>query len=280
MAAVNLSPWVKNLSGTDKPLIFPGKVQAGGTQAIKRGEICTFNETSGYFVPVDAVADNAYALAIANEEQKAADLERYLEFIALRPDDVFEFVLDASAQIALGDGLELTASNSQKLTRDVDGDAVAFVVNIDNYPETGTTALYRSYAQVVFNPVYSYWCQTVLKSGLKKVLAKTAAYTLLPEDLGAIVTNKGASGSVTLTAPNAIVPVGWWFDMAVMADQAFVFDPKPDTAACYIKGAAQTAGNYVSVTDIGDYIRWVWDGTDWLGYLSISGADADITVES
>lgn len=279
MAAVNKSPWIKNLNGADKPLTFPGKVQAGGTQAIKRGEICVFNETAGYFVPVDAVADRAYALAIANEEQKADGLARYMEFIALRPDDVFEFALDASAQIALGDGLELTASDSQTLTRDVDGDAVAFVVNIDNYPETGTTALYRSYAQVVFNPAYSYWCQTVEKRGLKKVMAKTAAYTLVPEDLGAIVTNKGASGSVTLTGPNAIVPVGWWFDMAVMADQALVFDPKPDTAECYIKGAGGGAGKYVSVTDIGDFVRWVWDGTDWLGYLSISGADADITVE-
>jgi len=278
--AVNKSPWLKNLSGAIKPLLFPGKVQAGATAAIKRGEICTFNETSGYFTPADAVADRCYALAIANEEQKAADLERYMEFIALRPDDVFEFILDASAQVALGDALELTASDSQKLTRDVDGDGVAFVVGIDNYPESGTTMLYRSYAQVVFNPAYSYWCQTVLKTGLKKVMAKTAAYTLTPEDLGAVVTNKGASGSVTITAPSAIVPVGWWFDMAVMADQAFVFDPKPDTASCYVKGAAQTAGKYVSVTDIGDFVRWVWDGTDWLGYLSISGADGDITVES
>ena len=84
MAAVNKFPFVKNLRGAEM-LVFPGKVQAGSTQAIKAGEICTFNETAGYFVPVDAVADRHYSLAIAYEEQKAADLARYMNFIALRP---------------------------------------------------------------------------------------------------------------------------------------------------------------------------------------------------
>ena len=95
MAAVNLYPWVRNLNGTDKPLILPGKVQAGSTAAIKRGEICTFNETSGYFIPANAVADSQYSLAIANEEQKSTDLERYMEFIMLRKEDVFEITLAA-----------------------------------------------------------------------------------------------------------------------------------------------------------------------------------------
>ncbi len=273
--AVNKQPWLKNLSNQNK-LIFPGKVQAGSSATIKRGEICTYDETSGYFIPANAAADRRYSLAIANKEQKADDLARYMEFIALRPDDVFEFALDASAQIELGDGLELTASDSQKLTRDVDGDAVAFVVNIDNYPEEGTTLLYRSYAQCVFNPVYSYWMQRVLKNRLMKVITTADDMTLKIEDCGAVVLVTAAK---TVTAPSN-VPAGWNFKFVVGADAAAKFDPKPDTAAVYIKGAKQTAGMYVSMTDIGDFAEFVFDGTDWIAVNSISGADADITIES
>jgi hypothetical protein len=273
--AENKSPWIRNLSGAPM-LIFPGKVQAGSTQAIKKGEICTYDETTGYFIPADAVADRQYSLAIANEEQKAADLERYMGFIALRPDDVFEFVLDASAQIALGDGLELTASNSQKLTRDIDGDAVAFSVAIDNYPEAGTTMLYRTYGQVIFNPVYSYWMQRVLKNRLYKVIPCAASRTLKIEDCGAVVIT---SDTVTITLPESNVPIGWNVKLVVGAAAVMTVDPKPDTAGIVIKGAGpHTAGNTVTMTDEGDFMELVWNGTNWVAINSISGADADITL--
>lgn len=277
--AVNKSPWIRNNHGAASPLIIMGLVQAGSTQAIKRGEICVYNETSGYFVPADAVADQKYSLAIANEEQKAGDLARYMEFIAIREGDVFEFALDAAAQIALGNGLELTASDSQSLTLDVDGNAVAFVVGCQNYPDSGTTLRYVSYAEVSFHPEFSYLYKNMVPRNLRKIITATSATTLTIEDNGAIVTNKGATGSVTITAPSAVVPVGWHVHLAVMADQALVFDPKPDTASVYIKGGAQVAGKYVSCTDIGDFMELVWDGTDWLCIASISGADGDITVE-
>jgi len=280
--AVNKYPWVKNLGGDIKPLVFPGKVQAGSTQAIKRGELCTFDETAGYWIPVDAVADRRYSLAISNEEQKAADVARYMEFIAIREDDVFEFAIDAAAAIVIGDGLELTASDSQKLTKDQDGDCVAFVCGFDNYPVSGTTITNKSTAQVVFNPVYSYWCMTVLRKNLKKVINTKANLTLKVEDCGAIVTNMGASGGVTITAPTPAtapgLPIGWNVTLACSAADAMAFDPKPDTASVIIKGAVHTAGNTVSITDEGDFISLVWDGTNWLSYASISGADDDITL--
>ena len=79
--------------------------------------------------------------------------------------------------------------------------------------------------------------------------------------------------------PSGTVPVGWWVDVLVGADQVLVIDPKPDTSQIYIKGAAQAAGKYISITDIGDFVKLVWDGADWLASVSLSGADADITVE-
>jgi hypothetical protein len=257
-----------------------GKVQAGSTATIKRGAICTYNETSGYFQMANAVADYVYSLAIANEEQKSGDLARYIQFMALRAGDVFEFELAAAAAVAYGDGYTLTASQAQKLTADADGSVVARVVGHSNVPEVGTTLRTVSYAEFSFLPCFSYIYKNVRMPGVKKVLAKTAAYTLLPEDIGAIVTNKGASASVTLTAPSGTVPIGWHVSIAVMADQAFLFDPKPDTAGVYIKGAAQAAGKYISMTDIGDFVELVWDGTDWLAIAGISGADADITVQT
>ena len=275
MTAVNKSPFLKNLSNA--PIIlFPGKVQAGSTATIKRGELCTYDETSGYFTALDAVADMRYSLAIANEEQKAGDLERYMEFQALRPDDVFEFELDASVQIALGDGLEPTASNSQKLTRDIDGNAIAFSVAIDNYPESGTTMLYRSYGQVVFNPAFSYWMQRVMKNNLKKVISTAASITLKIEDCGAVVL---VTDTATITLPEANVPIGWNVKLVVCADVVMTVDPKPDTAGIFIKGSApHTAGNTISVTDAGDFMELVWDGTNWVAVNSISGADGDITL--
>lgn len=275
MTAVNKYPFSKNLHGQGKPLLFPGLVQAGSTAAIKRGEICTFDETTGYWIPVNAVADCIYSLAIANEEQKALDVARYMEFIALREDDVFEFSLDAAAQVALGDGLTLTASDSQTLTRNVDGNAIAFVVGIANYPESGTTLRTISSAEVVFNPVFSYWMQRVLKNRLYKVISKAASYTLKIEDCGAVVI---VTNTATITLPEANVPIGWNIKLALGAAVVMTVDPKPDAASIIIKGAVHTAGNTVSVTDEGDFMELVWDGTNWIAINSISGADGDITL--
>ncbi len=278
--AENKAPWMKNLDGAIAPLIMPGKVQAGSTQAIKRGELCVYDETSGYFVPLNAVADARYSLAIAAEEQKSDDAARYMAFFMPREGDVFEFALSAAAAVALGDALIPVASQSQQLARDVDGTIIAVSVGTDNIPEVGTTLTSKSYAQAVIHPEYSYYYKNVLQRSLKKVIHATASITLKLEDCGAVVTNKGASGSVTITAPSAVVPVGWHFKMMVAAAQTFVFDPKPDTAKVVIKGALNTAGYYFSMADEGDFAELVWDGTDWLAVNSISGADGDITVES
>lgn len=275
MTAVNLYPWVRSNAGASAPYVFPGKVQAGSTQEIKRGEICVFNETSGYWVPVNAVADAVYNLAIANEEQKSDGLERYMEFIAPREDDVFEFVLAAAGQRSIGDILTLTASDSQKLTYDVDGVPVATITGFQNYPEEGTTHLSISYAEVSFLPVVSHYYKTIVGRSLKKIITTAADLTLKAEDIGAVV---HVTAAKTVTAPSN-VPAGWWFDMVVGSDNAAVFDPKPDTACVYIAGAKQAAGKYISMTDIADFARFIFNGTDWIAVFSISGADGDITVE-
>ena len=112
-----------------------------------------------------------------------------------------------------------------------------------------------------------------------RVLTKTAAYTLTNNDHGAVIQNLGASGSVTITGP-ASPFTGFTVTLLVAAAQALVFDPKPDAASVIIKGGVQTAGKYISITDEGDFVTLVYDGTNWLATASLSGADADISVES
>ncbi|MFH1490671.1 MAG: hypothetical protein ABII06_17315, partial [Pseudomonadota bacterium] len=130
--ATNKHPWVRNLFGASQPLVIKGLVQAGSTQAIKMGEICVYNETSGYWVPADAAGDYIYSLAVANEEQKTEHQARYMEFVAPREGDVFEFALSAAAAVALGNAVKL--SDSQTLTVDVDGAGIGHSVGDDNYP--------------------------------------------------------------------------------------------------------------------------------------------------
>ena len=277
--AENKYPFVKNLLGAGDPLIMPMKCAAGSTRTFKAGEILTFNENSGVVTAVNAVADAQYSLVIAAEEQKAADPARYIPCFMLREGDVFEFELAAADAIEYGEGLTLTASQSQQLTVDVDGVCVAQSVGTDNVPQVGTTIMSKSYVQAVFNKTFSYLYKNILISNLKKIITLADNYTLTLEDCGAVVTNKGDDGTIVLTAPTNTVPVGWWFDLAIMADHPVQFDPKPDGASVYVAGSAQEAGKYVSMTDIGDYIRLLWDGTDWLAVSSMSGIDSDTSVE-
>jgi len=101
---------------------------------------------------------------------------------------------------------------------------------------------------------------------------------LAPAQTATIHTNLGAGGIVTATLPQN-PPKGTMYQFACMADQPFRLAPGA-AGAIYVKGAKQADNKYVSVTDIGDFIHLVADGNgDWLAVSSISGADADITVE-
>lgn len=276
---VNKSPFVRSRNKDGKESVFRGPVQAGATQAIKRGELCVFNKTSGQWVPVSAVADSVYALAMAREEQKAADLARYIEFYSLHPADEFEMEIDAARALALGDTFLLTASNSQKLTYSATGFPVARCVDDGHYPEVGTTIRNRSYAVVSFNTLCSAWGLLISGEGLGKdgkLVARTADLTLTKEMDGTLFTNTGASGAVTLTLPQSC-PAGTRFRVLATVAQDFGFDPGA-AGGIYVEGAQQTDDKKVTVDAIGDALEVVADGNgDWLCFASISSA-ADQTA--
>jgi hypothetical protein len=111
------------------------------------------------------------------------------------------------------------------------------------------------------------------------VFVHTVAATLTKEQSGTLHINTGASGGIALTLPQD-AQAGCWFEFALTADDAMQILPG-SAGGIYIKGDKQADTKYISMTDIGDFCKLVADGNgDWIAVNSISGADADITVQS
>jgi len=275
MAATNKDPFVYSNRKDGKPHMFKGLVQAGSTQAIKRGEICTWNETTGYFIPIDAVADFRYPLAIAAEEQKASGrhelvASRYIEFYSLHPEDVFEFPIAAAAGVAVGDPYTLTATTTQTLTAGAGAFAVAIVVDDSHYPqEEDTTIRNQSYARFSFNPAVSYWgfrFSQLVNPG-RRVLAVTATATLLEGDMyNSLIL---ISGTTTITLPAVKPGMDAIFVNIDGADQNI----NPNTAdAIRLNGAVLTAGNQIAQTTIGFSVQLLTESAD--GFIALGTTSA------
>ncbi len=285
MAAVNKDPFVRTLNKDGLPCVFRGKVQIGSTQAIKKGELCCFNKTAGYWVPVSAVLDFIYALAISKEEQTADDLARYMEFYALHPDDQFEFEIDAARSLALGDTFILTASYSQKLTYSASAYPVARCVDYGHYPQkTDTTIRNRSYAVVSFDPTCSYWGLVLNGSyrGIgKKVCAPAGSLTLYQEMSGLTILNTGAGAEYLHVLP-LNPPAGTYFRAYNTVAQAHGFDP-PSDGGIWGTGAKNADGHKMTIDGIGDSIQVIAIGDkDWILIVEESGNEnpsAAVTAE-
>ncbi len=282
--AVNKDPFVRTLNKDGLPLVFKGLVQIGSTQAIKKGEICCFNKTAGYWLPISAVNDFIYALAISKEEQKADDLARYIEFYGLHPDDQFEFELAAARSLALGDTFLLTASYSQKLTYSATGYPVARCVDYGHYPQkTDTTIRNRSYAVVSFNPACTYWGLLLsgFSWGTRKVVASATALTLYAEMSGLTILNTGAGGAVNHALP-ASAPAGTYFRTFNTVAAAHGFDPAA-ADGIWATGAQNGDGLKVDMDAIGDSLEVLACGDgNWISIPHESGnetASAAVTAE-
>jgi len=105
------------------------------------------------------------------------------------------------------------------------------------------------------------------ESSLRTVEAKTAAYRMTYLDLGKIITNRGASGSVTLTLPpTADIPVGWWVDVfgCVAAQNLIVASDTADTIVALNDLTADSVALQTASERAGGGFRFIWDGTGWL----------------
>ena len=275
--AVNKDPFIRTKNKDGLPDVFKGLVQAGSTDPIKVGEICVYNKTAGYWEVQLLEADFIYALAIAKEEQKAADGARYIDFYSLHPDDEFEFPIDAARALALGDRFILTAADSQKLTYSAVATPVARNVDYGHYPqEEDTTIRNRSYAVVSFMPNVSAWGLLINGCGLgqAKYISVAAALTLYPEMSGLVMFNTAEAIHVLPVAGTA--PAGCHFTACVGHASAHGFEFGTGSAG-YVEGAKQTDDKNITMNAIGDTLKVVADPNhDWVGIGSVTSA-ADAT---
>lgn len=281
--ATNKHPFVRSRSKDGLPSVFKGLVQAGSTQAIKVGEICNWDDTTGYWVPIDAVADHRYVLAISKEEQKAsgrAELtaERYIDFYALAPEDEFEFVLAAAESLLLGNPYTLTASDSQKLTAAAGAFAVAINVDDGHYPqEEDTTVRNRSYAIVSFNPAVTWWGYRLnqsMRAG-RKVLAIAGSEELKESDMYNTLALVATTATVTLPAVKPAM------DIIIVSVTAAVVTISPNASdKIRVKGALladdkdidnDTAGG--STATAGDTVQLITEGADGFCAINVEGSN-------
>lgn len=135
--ATNTQRWLGNTLGA-KPLIQQLKVAAGSTKEIKQGELCYLDVIANNVTIVTATDDNLHAIVIANEEQKAADPARFMEFIIPKHGDMFTFALDAATAIKWGDELQMLTSDPTETLKVSTTDAIAWAVNVQA-PGAGVT---------------------------------------------------------------------------------------------------------------------------------------------
>lgn len=94
--------------------------------------------------------------------------------------------------------------------------------------------------------------------GLNGYSAKTAAYTILASDNGTTFTNRGASGSVTLTLPAPFANAR--YRAVVHAAQTFVV---AGDAADLVVAYNDATADSVSSNTVGAIIEIFSDGTSW-----------------
>lgn len=99
---------------------------------------------------------------------------------------------------------------------------------------------------------------------------KTADYTVLAADNGALYSTQGAGGAVTFALPAATVGLSYWF--AVQEAQELRIDPNgTETIALPSTGAQSAAGKYITANAIGEFCRIVcftagqWEVPLWGG---------------
>lgn len=116
----------------------------------------------------------------------------------------------------------------------------------------------------------------MIRYTVRDILAKTAAYTIKkdqPDKTGRLFTNRGATGSVTITLPAPKVPIaGVWYEFEVIADQSLIVaGASAGQIVTNGNAAADNVGFQVAGQKIGGRIIAICDGTSWLCVASRPG---------
>lgn len=114
--------------------------------------------------------------------------------------------------------------------------------------------------------------------GHREVVALTASTTLTNDDIGKIFTNRGASGSVTITLPAPdSTNAGGSVEVFVVANQTVVVTTT-DKMAIFNDAAADSVSVATSNEKIGAAFRFVSDGSVWFAMQSGTGGTFTVTT--
>ena len=103
----------------------------------------------------------------------------------------------------------------------------------------------------------------------KRLQHKTAAYTMVRDDIGTVFTNFGASGAVTFTTPKFTeVFDGWTCKVFVAADQTVTVTlGDADTGVTFNDAAADSVAFSTASKKLGSSIELIADVTNSKWYL-------------
>jgi hypothetical protein len=123
---------------------------------------------------------------------------------------------------------------------------------------------------------------TIYADNYKKIAAKTAAYTLTPDDNGKVFTNRGAAGSVTFTLPpTADIPIGFnarFFNVVIDQNLVVASHGSADNIVAFNDPTADSIAFSTASERAGSGVEMVWDGTGWLAFVSLGAETATPTV--
>lgn len=105
----------------------------------------------------------------------------------------------------------------------------------------------------------------LFRSARRRVVAKTASYTVTLDDAGTLFTNRGAGGAVTFTLPAAARAAGIeYMFVAVAGQNLIVSDGGVDSLVAFNDAAADSVAYQTASEIIGGGFHVISDGTSWL----------------
>jgi hypothetical protein len=97
-----------------------------------------------------------------------------------------------------------------------------------------------------------------------KVTAKTASYTVTPDDFGSVLTTRGAGGAITFTLPAAsAVNKGEWVLFINVADQNMIVAGADEGLVTFNDLTADSIAFQQASEKIGGAFLAISDGTSW-----------------
>lgn len=112
------------------------------------------------------------------------------------------------------------------------------------------------------------------------ITAKTASYTVTPNDFGSILTTRGAGGAITFTLPTASsVNAGDWVLFINVADQNMIVTGTDEGLVVFNDLTADAIAFQQASEKIGGAFLAISDGTSW-AVLPIATETQTIAVTS